>query len=330
MDAACGYGSRASLNPHVPAAGQTSVGLIAFPPDTGPASSSSSSGSSSSGAAVLSGSDLAELDWLGDVALVATDLDGTLLDASSEVSPRAKDAIAAARAAGVLVVPATGRPPSSLRRITATCELGPIAVCSNGAVVIDIETEDVLDLSPIDGPSAVSLIATIREACPGVRFALDDVEHFSYERGFFPEDRERTDRLQPLDDLAEKAREGCLKLIARQPGTEGVTLMNRLGRLLGERAEETSSGLDWVEIMAHGVSKGAALARICSPLGLSAEQVVAIGDNYNDLALLAWAGHAMAPANAVEAVLPHVEVVLPTNTDDGVALLLEALVATRG
>lgn len=261
---------------------------------------------------------------------MATDLDGTLLDDTSQVSPRAKDAIAAAREAGIAVLPATGRPPGSLRTIAATCELGPIGVCSNGAVEIDLDSTEVLAVEPIDGAAAVELMATVRDACPGVRFALDDLDHFCFERSFFPEERERTERFRPLDDLTGRAAEGCVKLIARQPGTDAATLMGRLQGLLGDRAQATSSGLDWVEIMAHGVSKGAALDRVCRRLGIDAAHVVAVGDNYNDLALLTWAGHAMAPANAVDPVLAHVDHVLPTNTEDGVAQLLEALVAARG
>jgi hydroxymethylpyrimidine pyrophosphatase-like HAD family hydrolase len=91
----------------------------------------------------------------------------------------------------------------------------------------------------------------------------------------------------------------------------------------------TTSGLDWVDIGAAQVSKAYALERVCDRLGVGIDQVVAIGDNHNDLSVLAWAGVAMAPANAIPDVLALVARVLPPNSEDGVACLLEELAGMR-
>lgn len=69
------------------------------------------------------------------------------------------------------------------------------------------------------------------------------------------------------------------------------------------------------------------MERLCDRLAVRLDEVVAVGDNYNDLPLLAWAGTAMAPANAVPEVLAIADRVLPSNRDDGVAQLLEELAA---
>lgn len=266
---------------------------------------------------------------LADVALVATDLDGTLLGPTSTVSERAVRAIAAARAAGIHVVPVTGRPPPSVWTIAASGGLGPFGVCSNGGIVVDLEASAVLDVEPIGAPEAATIIELVRAARPGVLFALDDLERFCFEPAFVPENRRRNPRAREVADIGDAAMEGCVKLIAREPGTDAVTLMRHLEEQLGGAAYVTSSGLDWVEMMAPGVSKANGLARVCARLGVDRTQVVAVGDNYNDLSLLSWAGHSMAPANAVSDILGVVGRVLPTNVDDGVAVLLEELVAAR-
>jgi hydroxymethylpyrimidine pyrophosphatase-like HAD family hydrolase len=84
-----------------------------------------------------------------------------------------------------------------------------------------------------------------------------------------------------------------------------------------------------VDIGAPQVSKAYALERVCDRLGVGIEEVVAVGDNHNDLSVLGWASSAMAPANAIPDVLAVVERVLPSNADDGVACLLEELVGRR-
>ncbi|MBO0748120.1 MAG: HAD hydrolase family protein, partial [Acidimicrobiaceae bacterium] len=235
--------------------------------------------------------------------LVATDLDGTLLGETSTISERAVQAIAAARAAGIHVVPVTGRPPMSVWSIAEAGGLGPLGVCSNGGIVVDLESNQVLEVEPIEGPQAAAIIRAVRAVQPGVLFALDDLENFCFETAFLPEGRARSGRAREVSDIEELATRGCVKLIARHPGTDAVTLMRRLQDHVGDAAHVTSSGLDWVEIMAPGVSKANALARVCRRLRIDRTQVVAVGDNYNDLSLLGWAGHAMAPANAVDDIL---------------------------
>jgi hydroxymethylpyrimidine pyrophosphatase-like HAD family hydrolase len=218
----------------------------------------------------------------------------------------------------------------SLWSIAEASDLGPVGVCSNGAIVVDLESNEVVEVEPIGGSAAGAIIETVRIARPGVLFALDDLEKFCFERAFLPADRPRNGRSREVSDIDVLAAEGCVKLIARHPGTDAVTLMRHLQDHVGDAAHVTSSGLDWVEIMAPGVSKANAVERVCGRLGVEQGQVIGIGDNYNDLSLLGWAGHPMAPANAVEAILEVVGRVLPANTEDGVAVLLEELVALRG
>ena len=122
---------------------------------------------------------------------------------------------------------------------------------------------------------------------------------------------------------------GCIKLIARTTETTAPQLIELLERDVGEVGHVTTSGLNWVDIGAPQVSKAYALERVCDRLGIGIDEVVAVGDNHNDLSVLAWASSAMAPANAIPDVLAVVGRVLPPNSDDGVACLLEELAAVR-
>ena len=80
-----------------------------------------------------------------------------------------------------------------------------------------------------------------------------------------------------------------------------------------------------VEISAAGVTKAAALARVCDRLGIDAADVVAFGDMPNDLALLAWAGTSYAVSNAHPSVLAAADHVTASNDEDGVAEALAGI-----
>jgi hydroxymethylpyrimidine pyrophosphatase-like HAD family hydrolase len=84
-----------------------------------------------------------------------------------------------------------------------------------------------------------------------------------------------------------------------------------------------------MEMAAAGVSKASALAQLCAIDGIDASEVAAAGDAFNDVAMLTWAGTALAPANARAEVIELADRILPTNDEDGVASYLEELVAGR-
>jgi hydroxymethylpyrimidine pyrophosphatase-like HAD family hydrolase len=99
---------------------------------------------------------------------------------------------------------------------------------------------------------------------------------------------------------------------------------------VGDDAVVTWAGLRLVELSAAGVTKAFALERLCHRLGIAADEVVAVGDMPNDLAMLDWAGTAVAVANAAPEVLEAADEVTAANTDDGVALLLERILQANG
>ncbi len=261
------------------------------------------------------------------VEVVATDLDGTLLSPDGTVSSRAAEAVAAARQAGIHVVPVTGRPPQSLWDLAVDAGLGPFGVCSNGAVVVDLEHARVVEMDHLPGELAARLVTKSRRAEPGICFAADNLDAFTHESSFFDAEVDWDEVIHQTDDLVAVLAPGCLKLIARRPGLSSLELIDRLRPVLGPEAHITTSGLDWVDIGVVGITKATALARVCTRLGVEPAGVVAAGDNHNDLPMLEWAGRGLAMANAAEEVLVRADGVLPGNHDDGVALLLEWLVA---
>ena len=275
------------------------------------------------------GAEREPLPHLSSIRLVATDLDGTLLSPAGAVTSRAREAVLGAREAGIVVVPVTGRPPQALWDLAEQCGLGPYGICANGAALVDIDSRSVVEVEPLAGEIALGLVDLLRERIPGIILACDDLDCFSYEPGFFPAPVDWDEKMEEVGDIRSALDSGCIKLIARTHDTTARELIGLLEERVGEIGHVTTSGLDWVDIGAPGVSKAYALERLCDRLDVHLSEVVAVGDNHNDLSFLAWAGLAMAPANAIPEVLAVAHRVLPHNGEDGVADLLEELVAAR-
>jgi hydroxymethylpyrimidine pyrophosphatase-like HAD family hydrolase len=263
------------------------------------------------------------------IRLVASDLDGTLLRPDETVSERTRRAVAAARDAGITVVLVSGRPPRSIGPLAERVGVGGIAICANGAVVWDLDTGTMVDSSPLAAEVATRLVHALRQAIPGALFAVELEGGFGREPGW-------SDGLRPVRpdvleaDALELITGPVTKLLVRHPDLDFAEVAGRARRAVGDDAVVTWAGLRVVEISAAGVTKAYALERLCRRLGIAADQVVAVGDMPNDLPMLDWAGTGVAVANATPEVLEAADEVTAANTEDGVALLLERILASNG
>jgi Cof subfamily protein (haloacid dehalogenase superfamily) len=261
-----------------------------------------------------------------DIRLVASDLDGTLLRPDETVSDRTRAALAAAKEAGITVVLVSGRPPRSLGPIAERIGVGGIAICANGAVVWDLDSGTMVDHTPLAADLATRLVHALREAIPGALFAVELERGFGREAGW--SDGLRAAQPDVLEaDALELITGPVTKLLVRHPTMPFAEVAERARAAVGEDAVVTWAGLRLAEISAAGVTKAFALERLCRHLGIDASEVVAVGDMPNDLAMLDWAGTGVAVANAQQSVLDAADEVIPSNVDDGVAVLLERIVA---
>jgi hydroxymethylpyrimidine pyrophosphatase-like HAD family hydrolase len=117
-----------------------------------------------------------------------------------------------------------------------------------------------------------------------------------------------------------------VKLLAKDAGADVDVMMSSVLDVIAGRASVThSSSFGLLEIAAPGISKATGLAEIADSHGISATEVVAVGDMPNDLPMLAWAGRSYAVSNAHPAVRAAADEVLPSNDEDAVAGLIESL-----
>lgn len=264
--------------------------------------------------------------------MVACDLDGTLLRSDGTLSRRTIAAIAAIQAAGWDFVMVTGRPARRVVSIAEEAELTGIALCSNGALAFDLESRAMVDGQAIDPGTAAALITDLRQAIEGVAFAFELGLMFGREETYplRPIEREmRTNALveERIGDALELASSPVHKLIVGHALLDFEELLRAVAATAGERAEVTYSERVFVEVSAPGVTKASGVKVLAARLRVDVRDVVAIGDMPNDLPMLAWAGRGVAVANAHPEVVAAADLVVATNDDDGVAVLLEGLAA---
>lgn len=266
-------------------------------------------------------------DGEGIFRLAAIDLDGTLVRSDETISARTRAAVRAAAAAGIEIVLVSARGPRGVREAAAGLDTHGEAICSNGAIVVDLETGAIRRQRTIETGVAVELVRTLRERVPGIRFAVEH-ESFAHEPGFSAWNWQPPPGTRVADAL-ELLSQAPSKLILRHETHELDALLALARELAGERASVSLSGEWVVEISPAGVNKAAALAELCDELGVAQTDVVAFGDHLNDLPMLTWAGVGVAVANAHPEVIELADEVTASNDEDGVALVLERLAGER-
>jgi Cof subfamily protein (haloacid dehalogenase superfamily) len=263
-------------------------------------------------------------------SLIASDVDGTLLDNDETVTARTRVAVRAAVAAGARFVLATGRPPRWIAQVVDELGFAPMAVCANGAVIYDPGQDRIVSARMLS-PDVLGELAEIStRAIPGAGLAVErvgDRAHDAatpqfvsspgYEHAWLNPDNTEVS----LEDLLSAP---AVKLLIRKAGARSADMAAALSNqpgIDGDITYSTNNGL--VEIMPRGISKATGVEEVARPLGISADDVVAFGDMPNDVAMLTWAGLGVAMGNAHPQVLAAADEIAAPNTDDGVARVLE-------
>jgi HAD superfamily hydrolase (TIGR01484 family) len=258
--------------------------------------------------------------------LVATDLDGTLLRSDGSASARSIAAVRALEHAGVAFVVATARPPRWMHGLLDVVGARGVAICSNGAFVYDVAARAVIAERTISRAAVLDIVGDLRRAIPTVSFAVESTTGFGREAAYSSEHPE-PDELS-IGDIAELIDPLPGKVLARSAERDGAAFVNCVADIVGDRAVVAFSGATGLaEISASGVTKAAVLAEWCVDIGVDAAEVWAFGDMPNDLPMLAFAGVGIAVSNAHPAVLAAADDVCGSNDDDGVAVVLEQIVA---
>jgi Cof subfamily protein (haloacid dehalogenase superfamily) len=266
--------------------------------------------------------------------LVATDLDGTLLNSAGEVSPRTRAALNAAWDAGVPVVGVTGRGPRLLDSVRHALDARGIAVLAQGGFVIDLERDEVLRTVGLPRNQAMAVIERIESVAGELIVAVEDAAEqaqatgpLRVQHGFhwpYPEPAHLLPRNRVLPEGA------VLKVFLRSSTLGQDELLALAQRVVDPvDAEVTHAGLGFIEVLPPGITKATGLSVALERYGVGFGDVLVFGDMPNDLpmieAVCRAGGRAVAVANAHPAVRAAAPEVTSGHDADGVARYLEAV-----
>nr|WP_228539130.1 HAD family hydrolase [Nocardia sp. XZ_19_385] len=262
--------------------------------------------------------------------MVASDVDGTLIDHDERVTARTKAAVDALIADGVPFVLATGRPPRWIDPVVDGLGYAPLCVCGNGAVIYDSATDSVLASRTLD-VDTLSWIADLAESVlPGCGLAAERVgasAHDAVTPQFVSSPQYEHAWLNPDDTMVarhEVIDSPAIKMLIRHRDMRSGDMRTKLAPLIGDRADITySTDHGLIEISAPGVTKASGLAIVAQRLGVEHSAIIAFGDMPNDVPMLGMAGHGVAMANAHPEAIAAADEVTGTNVNDGVAQILE-------
>ncbi|MFI9649661.1 Cof-type HAD-IIB family hydrolase [Streptomyces sp. NPDC052040] len=270
--------------------------------------------------------------------LIATDLDGTLLRDDKSVSERTVAALAAAEEAGIEVFFVTGRPARWMDVVSDHVHGHGLAICGNGAAVVDLHggpgTHRFVQVRELARENALDVVRLLRDAAPGTVYAVEQTYGFYQEPDYPKLHMEIPDLLAPAEELlapdAPGAGEPVLKILAHHPTLDPDAFLTLARIAVGDRASITrSSPSALLEISGPGVSKASTLALCCAERGISHEEVVAFGDMPNDVEMLTWAGRSYAMGNAHPDVVAAASGRTVANNEDGVAVVIEQILAAQ-
>lgn len=258
----------------------------------------------------------------GTAALVALDVDGTLLDRDQQIPPQTIQALDLARACGHHIVLATGR---SLTGVLSVAErLGLTdgwVVASNGALTVRLDPAAPTGYS-VDHARTFDPAPAIRRALdlePEIQVAVEEVGWgwrvgSIFEPGLLNGDQ----KLATIADL-------CAQPVTRL-AVHGPEVRRWVDTLAAIGVTVTPAGPDWLDVTSPGTSKATALEAVREHLGVPAARTVAVGDGINDIPMLAWAGRGLAMGHAPAIVRDSADEVTGSIAENGVVSVLRSLV----
>ncbi len=274
--------------------------------------------------------------------LVVLDLDGTILDLyrHAPISEAVASTIATVQAAGIPVTIATGRTLDYVRQHIVQLGITTPVVTTQGAVVGDPVTGQILRQTTIPLRLARQAIEWI-DAQPYVTalYFNDDDGHIQIYQNRAGEDPEFLDHVfgfprsiqTPFAPLleAEAARSPLKFIVVEDRERYGVDLVAELKARFSPNLTITRTHPRLVEGTAHGIDKGLGVLHLCELLSINPQRVLAIGDSDNDIPMLEAVGFGVAMGNSTAGVVAAAQYTAPSVENDGVAVALQELVLSR-
>ena len=259
--------------------------------------------------------------------LVATDVDGTLVNDKSVFTPRTLTAIRDAVDAGVIFAAATGRPMCAAEELTSLTSKDMPIIIYNGATVFMSKSRKVLthDYLDLDLAKEVHKMSIDRD----IALALWADDHLWITRNCkFTNDYRNLSYVEMtiIPDMEELRGHGISKIVWLDKPDVVAQLQTEMNEYFGDRLNCHTALPEVLEFVGPGTSKAKALAEIGKLYGIDRSEMIAVGNGFNDISMIRYAGFGVAVDNAPADVRNASDYVTLSNNDDGVADVIEKFI----
>lgn len=261
---------------------------------------------------------------------IVLDLDGTLTNNKKEITPKTREALLSAQRNGMCVILASGRPTYGIRPLADELQIGQqggYVMAYNGGCVTQWDSKSIIFNQTLNADLVPILYRAAKEdsrhfeilTYQGEGIAATDISN-EYVR------HEAFINKMPLtqyDDFVHQVQHPINKCLIVGDPTPLALLERHLAQTLQGQCSVYRSADFFLECVPLGIDKAASLARLLPTLGLTREEIIAVGDGHNDISMIEYAGLGVAMANAADATKAKADYITRSNEEDGVAHVLQ-------
>ncbi|MEZ0537802.1 Cof-type HAD-IIB family hydrolase [Caldicellulosiruptoraceae bacterium PP1] len=261
--------------------------------------------------------------------LVALDLDMTLLNKDKKISTENIKAVQEAYNNGIYIVLCSGRILKGVLHFAKLLSIDHPIIGCNGAIVKDIKHDKEIFFMGIDKNSCTDIFEICKKEEIYFHYYTKNTMiacELNYSAKFYFEKNKELpeeDRVEIIinDDIEYLYNnpEGVSKFVITDNDPEKVDYVRSLIDKNVKDIETTKSDINILEVMKKGVNKRKGLEKLCNYLGINREEVVAIGDNENDIEMIEFAGFGVAMGNAIDELKEKADFITSNYWEDGVA-----------
>lgn len=260
--------------------------------------------------------------------MIVLDLDGTLTNSEKKITIRTKEALLKAQKEGVIVVLASGRPTGGISPLANELNLekfGGIVMAYNGGIIIDWKSKKKLFEQTLDQEFVPYLAKKAKQkemailTYQGINIAASNINNQYVQHEAFINKMpliEYSDFINQVEYPIHKC------LIVGNP-IKLKKVEEEIRKEIGTKMSVYRSADFFLECMPMGVDKALSLERLCNMLSISADEIIACGDGYNDLSMIKFAGLGVAMNNANDDIKKYANFITLSNEEDGVAYVID-------
>ncbi len=268
--------------------------------------------------------------------MIVTDMDYTLLNREKTVSPRNKKALRNAMNKGVHIAVATGRIYVSAKFYARLLNIITPIIASNGAIIREGHTNKTIFKSVLSPDVAIRMIELCREKGLFCHLFSDNTvfteriinvssRYSEWNESLEDEDKINIEVVDKLEEVVKNEKNEIVKAVVVDSNEDSLRYVRNSLNDTG-LANISQSLKGNMEVMNKGISKGNAIKILCEIYGIDKSEVIAIGDNENDISMIEYAGLGVAVGNAAESVKEKADYITGDYLDDGVAQVIENFV----